>query len=200
MFRYTIIDVGDEQVVFNKNDGALVHDRRDSWPPRFPTEEEVKYDRQRLKTERLERQARLEEDVRRKRVQTISTMDYSQTNKQDTEVAEDNEQGSEDSGIVSFREEDQTAETTTRTEEEVPTREIEDVKLVQDTTSPSPRSERTASVAKSRTTSIKSLGRGTTPIDNVHEDPGAKPYITAPGRRRAPKEEGKKKSSCCTIL
>ena len=36
MFRYTIIDVGDDLVVFNKDDGAL-GSRRDSWPPRFPT-------------------------------------------------------------------------------------------------------------------------------------------------------------------
>ena len=37
MFRYTVIDVGGDLVVFNKEDGALAQNRRDSWPPRFPT-------------------------------------------------------------------------------------------------------------------------------------------------------------------
>lgn len=38
MFRYTIIDVGDELITLNKEDGGLAPaDRRDSWPPRFPT-------------------------------------------------------------------------------------------------------------------------------------------------------------------
>lgn len=52
---------------------------------------------------------------------------------------------------------------------------------------------------KSRTQSLKSLRHGLTPTDNVHDDPGLKPYIVAPGRKRAPKSE-KKERACCTIL
>ena len=37
----------------------------------------MKFERVRLKTERLQRQARLEEDVRRKRVKTINAIEYS---------------------------------------------------------------------------------------------------------------------------
>ncbi|KAL5265912.1 hypothetical protein ACHWQZ_G006538 [Mnemiopsis leidyi] len=204
MFRYTVIDVGGDLVVFNKEDGALAQNRRDSWPPRFPTEEELKYDRVRLKTERLERQARLEEDVRRKRVQTINTIDFNKTEKFSSEVTEDREeQSSEDSGIVSFRDEEHTTLTENltvqinldpTTEETTETEEPKEKE-------PSPRAARAPSVTKTRSVSNKSFRtQDAIPTDDVTEGPGDRPYIVAPGRRRAPKTDKKKNSSCCTIL
>jgi len=205
-------------VVFNKEDGALAQTRRDSWPPRFPTEEEVKYERARLKTERLERQARLEEDVRRKRVKTINSIEYSteQTVKYSPGTTEDQdreEQSSEDSGIVSFRDEEHTTltesltvptnldPTTEETVETAPSKD-EGPDIPDNTTiDPSPRSSRAPSVTKARSVSVKSFRtQDAIPTDNVAEGPGDKPYIVAPGRRRAPKNEKKKSSGCCTIL
>ena len=39
------------------------------------SEEELKFDRKRLKSERIERQARLEDDLRSKRLQTVCAAD-----------------------------------------------------------------------------------------------------------------------------
>jgi len=215
--------------VFNKEDGALAQTRRDSWPPRFPTEEEVKYERVRLKTERLERTARLEEDIRRKRVQTINTFEYSreQSQKYSPENAEyqDHEQSSEDSGIVSFRGDEHTTPTENLTIEinlEPTTEETGSCTTVQDkeetletvqikaevsevkdksVTDPSPRPSRAPSVGKARSVSVKSFRtQDAIPTDNVSEGPGDKPYIVAPGRKRAPKTPKKESSGCCTIL
>jgi len=210
MFRYTVIDVGGDLVVFNKEDGGLAQNRRDSWPPRFPTEEEVKFERVRLKTERLQRQARLEEDVRRKRVKTINAIEYSreEEDKYSHDKTEDqgNEQSSEDSGIVSFRDEEHLALTDNltlnsnldTTAEEEPVQNTEELKL---DVEPSPRPSRAPSVSKTRSVSVKSFRtQDAIPTDNVADDPGDKPYIVAPGRKRATKTDKKKDSACCTIL
>lgn len=223
MFRYTIIDVGNELVVFNKNDGALAHDRRDSWPPKFPTEEELKYDRKRLKSERLQRQARLEDDLRKKRLQTVCAADFTR-DKVGEEEEDEGEGSSDDSGIVSFRDDDhpasnmptpaaqQTDEQTdnllqTDTPEQTPaapgTEVTEVEKDEEENVSPEirPALETTNSI-RSRTVSIRSLSHGVVIADNVLEGPGDKPFIVAPGRRRQPKQQkGKKESAaCCAIL
>lgn len=207
MFRYTIIDVGDDLVVLNKDDGAL-GTRRDSWPPRFPTEEEMKTERRRLKTERLEKVKRLEAELRERRAKSVTPtpqeLDF------DLREAE----GSDDSGIVSCREEDQggtcdgatshvqTGEDATDdvvvevTPDGEKDSKTEETPLVVEETEPkkaTPPLKR-----KSTTTSVQRITPEMVIADDT-KNPGDKPYIVAPTQKRQPKPKPKN-TSCCVIL
>lgn len=190
MFRYTIIDVGDDLVVFNKDDGAVVNtSRRDSWPPSFPTEDEIKYERQRLRSERIVRTQRLEEDLRSKRIASTYIVKCDEE-EEELEACqdEDKSQNSEDSGIATYRE-DHPSEQSSPIQEGGP---------LQTPIPPSP------AVSKQSQDSIPEDDPAALPIEvDVNIDcsahPTGAPYIVAPTRKRAPKSE-KKPAKCCAIL
>lgn len=204
MFRYTIIDVGDDLVVFNKDDGAVVNtSRRDSWPPSFPTEDEIKYERQRLRSERIVRTQRLEEDLRSKRIASTYIVKCDEEEEELEELKdcedEDKSQNSEDSGIATYRE-DHPSEHSTPVQEGGVTRP--DIDQTPITPSPPiskrshdsiPEDEPTVTLPTDPEDSVK-IDYSNNPIHTT-----GVPYIVAPTRKRAPKSE-KKPAKCCAIL
>jgi len=205
MFRYTIIDVGNDLVVFNKEDGAVVNtSRRDSWPPSFPTEDEIKYERQRLRSERIVRTQRLEEDLRSKKIASTYVVKCDEEDEAfEIEACEDEDksENSEDSGIATYRE-DHPSEHSSSTplQEGGPPRP--DIDQTPITPSPPmskrshdsiPEDEPVLTLPADPEDSVK-INYSTNPIHST-----GVPYIVAPTRKRAPKSE-KKPAKCCAIL
>lgn len=199
MFRYTIIDVGNDLVVFNKEDGAVVNtSRRDSWPPSFPTEDEIKYERQRLRSERIVRTQRLEEELKSKKLTNVIKCEEME----EPCVDEDKSDHSEDSGIATYREEQPSAlsshSSSTPLQEGGPPRPIIDYTPITPSPPISKRSQDSIPEEEAVVT-FQPQGEDSVKINySTNPAPGA-PYIVAPTRKRAPKSD-KKPAKCCAIL